>query len=98
MQSFPTRSHALPPSRAPQSSPGSAAPSAAGGGAPQIEPAAAPAFFDAQALQAEWDRAGTLRRLRLVASTPALRRELLILPALLVLIGGTLPLLVAVLP
>lgn len=54
--------------------------------------------FDAQALQAEWDRAGKLRRLRLVASTPALRRELLILPALLVVIAATVPLLAAVLP
>lgn len=60
--------------------------------------APAPAFSDLHALQAEWDRAGALRRLRLVAADPVLRREWLVLPALLVVIGGTLPLLAAVLP
>ncbi|MFZ5745248.1 MAG: hypothetical protein ACOY7T_12300 [Pseudomonadota bacterium] len=53
---------------------------------------------DLHALQAEWDRSGTIRRLRLVASDQVMRREWLVLPALLVVIGGTLPLLAAVLP
>lgn len=51
---------------------------------------------DLHALQAEWDRSGTIRRLRLVAADPVLRREWLILPALLVVIAITLPLLAAI--
>lgn len=96
MQFTQTRSHALPPSRA-NSPQKSAARPAAGGGAPQIEPVAARGLSDLHQLQAEWDRAGTIRRLRLVATTPVLRHVWLIPFAWLVAIGLTLPLAIAAL-
>ncbi len=49
-------------------------------------------------LQAEWDRAGLIRRLRMIATTPVLAREFLILPALLLAGLAILPLIAAVLP
>lgn len=104
MQFIQTRSPALPSSRALPYPPEWAAQPAAGGGA-MIDPigTAAPVFSDhtrddPHELQAQWDRFGTIQRLRLIATTPVLRRELLILPALLLAGLAILPLIAAVLP
>lgn len=104
MQFTQSRSQALPPSGAVPYPPEPAA-HLAGRGSASLNPirSAAPGLsgttpIDCTRLQAEWDRAGLIRRLRIIATTPVLAREFLILPALLLAGLAILPLIAAVLP
>lgn len=94
----PTRSLGL---SAGQSSPGNrAAQPARGGDQPGLDPTCAvatPVFVEAAALQAEWDRAGAMARLRILARHPATRADFVLLPWLLLAVALSVTLLAAAL-